>query len=52
MKTAAQRMEFGKSRRRAFSRNAQGELHPKHRKFDALQVLIPRPPAGGMIWWP
>jgi uncharacterized protein (DUF2252 family) len=40
VKTAAQRIEFGKSRRRAFSRNAQGELRAKHRKFDALQVLL------------
>jgi len=40
MKTIAQRLEFGKSRRRAVSRNAQSELHAKHRKFDPIQVLL------------
>ena len=40
MKTIAQRMEFGKSRRRAVSRSAQAELHAKHRKFDPIKVLL------------
>jgi uncharacterized protein (DUF2252 family) len=40
MKTALQRMEFGKSRRRAVSRSAQAELRAKHRKFDPIQVLL------------
>jgi uncharacterized protein (DUF2252 family) len=40
MKTVSQRMEFGKSRRRAVSRGAQGELRTKHRNFDPIQVLL------------
>ena len=40
MKTIAQRTEYGKSCRRAVSRTAQSELHAKHRKFDAIEVLL------------
>jgi len=40
MKTVAQRLEFGKGRRRAVSRGAQSELRAKHRKFDPIQVLL------------
>ena len=40
MKTVAQRIEYGKSRRRAVSRGAQSELHAKRRTFDPVQVLL------------
>ncbi len=40
MKTAEERQEFGKSRRRVMSRTAQSELRPKDRTFDPLEVLL------------
>ncbi len=40
MKTPAHRTEFGKGCRRAASRGAQGELHPRRRKFDPIRVLL------------
>lgn len=40
MKTAKERKQFGKSRRNVVSRTAQGELRPKERKFDPIEVLL------------
>lgn len=37
---ARERIEFGKSRRSAVSRNAHGDLRPKERKFDPIELLL------------